>query len=414
MIGRLLLALALLLGGVSGARADEAGRALLFEDLYQQAREAADAGRPGLARRLLAAAQAQGLPHAGAELDVALLYCALGERDTALAGFEQLLEQRQPPPALRALIEQARHSGCVRQLPAERERRVVVGLGYTSNANQGPKQDRFDFAPGAPFDVLLLDPLALARSSAFLETSLAWDEPLGRQWRVLSDAGLRHHADARDHDRHWLRLGLEHRLGLARGRLLLTRVFWQQQWRQSALEQRNQGLQLAWWSAPADAELPWRFGVDGQLLAQQLPLDPDGDSQRWGLRLMSHWQLSPQWLASGWLGIQHDQAQAQRPGGDRQGWRAGLAVQWLAPSGRQRWLMGWELDRWRDARAYAPLFFGPVVRDQRLSVVQLQLEQSLGPELMATLRLQRQIGRDTLPLFRHSGSQLLLEIHRRF
>jgi len=378
------LCVCLLLGGVlalpAGALAAPASPG--ENDAYHEAMLAIAQGRLADAQKFLSILTESEPLHAGARLDLALLYCAMGDAASANLLFDDIEQRFAPPPAIAAVIAQQRQQGCAgwraRSLGTLR-----LGRGFDSNVNQGALNPVFSLSSGLGQIDLVLLPAYLPQKDASNSLALEWQ----RELSPTGTAGTLQ-LQARQHDR-------------------------QRAYDTAALF--------------AGVEQPWHWGgwaarggvtggvssLDGRLYTRQaqaqlelvpaLNLPPEwqlGLGASWtGIRYPGLSQMDARWLesrlvlryhraGSGWqaqAGSLRDAQRGNRPGGDRSGWQLGLQGRIGLGAGVVGEL-GWQTQHWRGAQVYAPGLIDVVrrqhTRQLRAAVVyQPSEQQSLTLEL---------------------------------
>ncbi|MFZ9735372.1 MAG: hypothetical protein ACO3B4_10060, partial [Burkholderiaceae bacterium] len=110
--------------------------------------------------------------HAGARLDLALVYCELGNALEAEAIFQALETEFDLPSGISQVITLQREGGCAGPTDLARPEAgrfwAEAFAGYSSNANLATRQERVVFGPQAPIPSLDLAPQSRQRSDRFL------------------------------------------------------------------------------------------------------------------------------------------------------------------------------------------------------------------------------------------------------
>jgi|GEM_PF-1072522 len=385
------------------------------EALYRQALQALAAGQPLLAEQLLRRLMHQHPYFGAAWIELALLYCALGQTERATAMWDDVLQNLRPPAGIEALVQHLRLSPCTPSPSAPEALAsgpttavtLQLGRGYSSNANQGVAQLEV-LLPGPTGDLRLrLQPQAGARADAYQHWLLALQtRPAGADWQALA--------------------------------------LWQGQWFDSERRYRSQSLALgasgpwhsaAWhgqwlaaagWSELGGASHQWR--LQGQLRAA--PAWQPVPGLDWQLETNLAWQHHPQrsaldgllgsartslagplgpglWRAE--LGLMHESGRG-RPGGARTGWLLALhSQQALAPlAGRPLQLQAqWQLQHWLDERVYAPGLI-ELRREQRLQLASAGLHWQSGAQSAWLLQWQWVRSADNIALLAHRGQSVQL------
>lgn len=146
-LGLLASLLALGLGGVAPARAQQAGPApgepaSEAQSLYDSALQSIAEGRKKDASAMLMRVIEKESLHAGAYLEVALIQCSLGRSDEAERLFAIVETRFNAPLAILELIAEARETGC-NKWQALSSGSVSLARGYDHNVNQGASKPSY-------------------------------------------------------------------------------------------------------------------------------------------------------------------------------------------------------------------------------------------------------------------------------
>jgi len=319
------------------------------EALYRQAMDAIAQGEPDRAQLFLRQLVQRAPEHAGAWLDIAVLYCGMGQTEQALALFEMIERRFAPPPGILELIALQRAQGCRTATP-QMQARLQMGRGQDSNLNQGVADLNFRLGSGVgSLDVRLPADYA-PKQDGFSAFSADAARVLGTH-NTMGFVGYQ----ARMYDQfsrfnlNTLTLGLEQPVRWQGWRLrgvgainltTLGDALYQQQWQ----------LQLA---AASPLALPNGLSLDAVGSWNRLiyPTLPDFDSQIWDARLLLGQRLAQaQWQAS--AGLQADTGTAQRPGNDRSGQLLAISGRFLL-AGNSLLEWGWSQQLWQGKTAYS-------------------------------------------------------------
>ena len=127
-------------------------------------------GRIADAEKILAVLAAAEPSHAGAWLDLAMLYCAVGNSASAAHLFTEIERRFAPPPAILEVMERQREGGCEGGRPKS-DFTLRLGRGFESNVNQGASSPNFSFNDGIRQIALVLLPEYLPRRDRFTQLS---------------------------------------------------------------------------------------------------------------------------------------------------------------------------------------------------------------------------------------------------
>lgn len=342
--------------------------------------------------------------HAGAWLDLGILYCENGLSEAARQIFS-LIEQRfAPSPAIRELIGRYRNTGCVPPSLVARSRWTLgASLGRDSNANLGTDQSAVTlFFDGSP-TTLDLAPQSRAKGDNWQGINLGWQAALDRQW--TAGASLSHRQYGKQHAYNQTRLQgeLGRRLDDRQDTLWFSNLWLGGHDHLRSLGARTRQLIGA-------AESPWQF--DASLALQQYPAQRSYDSAQTEAKLGYGWRFDSALRFNAWAGMQLDSPLNNRPGGTRLGPVLQLEGQFIpAP--------GWHLDgglRFQalaDRKRYSPLFDN-ARREQGLAYGWFSLARLVAPQTRCSLAGQTLKSSDRIALFDYAQTQLWLGCERDF
>lgn len=401
-----LLAAMLLAALVWGpVRADDSAPPLApgIEQMYRQALLSIIEGRKNDASDTLQQLIALEPLHAGAWLDLALIQCGLGHAAEAERMFGIIEQRFAPTPSIQRLIDDERQRGCDRW-EARSTLDVSAGRGYDQNVNQGSRNPNYTVGtPDNSIELPLL-PEFLQRADHYTLLSADYTRDLNANG-LLGYAQVQLHRNDQLHDydsnslfvgvdQPWRWRGVALRGSATLGWITLGGQLYQRQ----AQVQGQVGLPLT---------LP--LGLQASMIgavarADYLRLSNfNATSLDWRLRL-SH--TDGNHSASISLGLQRDQANPLRPGGDRRG--NSVQAQW-----RQRYggavtaELGYSLQNWNSERAYSPGLIDQV-RDQRTQVLRGTLSYPLGRDHSLLLELRDVRNHENISLFQYASRQIQL------
>lgn len=336
------------------------------EVLYRNALEAIAQGDSYRAQQLLKQMTQSHPAHMGAWMDAALLWCQMGEAAKADAIWNALAQRFDLPAGIAAFIRRQRQQGCVAPVPQSAAYwHSELARGHTSNVNQGPRSLQVQL-PTADGPVLVqLLPGAAARAETYTQLEAGVENlPLSGPWRAHANWQWRRHDSVRSMDMQTLFAGVGRswRLKNWDGR---TSTSVGLAWLDNQLYQNSVQLHSEA-TPPWQPGGMWRWHMSANVQWLKYPTLKNFDATRWEVNgHWSHHTPRSRWQAS--LGTMSDLGVAQRPGGNRRGWQAG--VQWHAVIGhwREQPLIAraqWQWQRWGGSRVYSPGIMD-VVRTQR-------------------------------------------------
>lgn len=346
---RLFLCCTLLIGSLFAfpLRASAEGTGI---DRYPEAMQAIAEGQYDVARRLLLEIVGTTPAHAGAWLDLAILYCGLGDAAETESLLSEIERRFMPPPSILEIIGHIRAQGCRGHIPTSRSS-FTLGLGYDSNANQGASESHFDISLGQDRLRLEILPQYMKRGDRFYSISAAHTLPIGNEGTLaFVQAHLKQFGQMRDYDTLSAQAGLErglrwHDWQLMGSVLAGSFVLGGSPYLHQARVQFRA-------IPPLDLPAGWYLGVTGMGTWTHYPSMSAFDSQVYELRGFVRRQTrSGEWQLS--LGPGRDRASGSRPGDNRAGFSVIL-------EGRRhlgnRLLLNWELDyqSWRASSPYSP------------------------------------------------------------
>lgn len=354
--------MALLLALVSPASADPA-QVEASPDLYREAMLAITEGRLADAQKALTSLSQEGPHHAGAWLDLAMLYCAVGNAPAAEALFIEIERRYDPPQPILDVIASQRILGCLGWQP-KKSALLRLGRGFESNVNQGARSPNLSIGSGSSQIDLVLLPEFLPLSDQFTNLSADVTRELApggttgvvqfqsKNYDKLSKYNTSSLFVGLERPWRWAEWGL--RAAGATGFMTLGN--------QVYLKQTQ--LQLA---VVPPLPLPgnWQVGVSESLSLISYPTLTSFDARWWETRgTLTYRGVESTWQAS--ASALRDNETGQRPGGDRSGVFASLQGR-LDLGHNVRGELGWQLQRWQGERAYFP----GLIDDKRVQKTQV-------------------------------------------
>lgn len=319
-------------------------------DLYRDAMLAITEGRLGDAEKTLQTLVAEEPRHAGAWLDLAILYCAMGNTTAAEDLFIEIENRFAPPPPILEVIASQRKRGCLGRQPQSLTT-LRLGRGTESNVNQGARNPNFSIGSGSSQIDLVLLPAYRPQGDQFTNLSAE----VVRDFSYSGASGVVQF-QSKSYDRlsqfntNALFVGVEQpwRWGNWGWRAAGSTGFMTLD---SKVYLRQSQLQL---EAAPPLKLPsgWQFGVTGSWSHIAYPTLSGFDANWWEGRSTLTYRDDNAWLQAS-AGAVLDRQLSIRPGGDRTGTFAGLHGRMVLGNNIVG-EMGWQLQNWRGAENYFP------------------------------------------------------------
>lgn len=373
------------------------------QDLYKQALQSIAEGRRNDASHELTRLVEKEPAHAGAWFDLAMTQCALGHADEAERMFAVIETRFDPPRALLELIAEAREQGCARWQPTS-SATVSLGRGADRNVNQGASNSTFVFdGPDGSYQQTLSDD--------FIPRHDQYSVMSGDATRDLTPNGsvgfaqfqLRHNDHYHEYDSGSLVVGIDspwrfRRWSLRTGATLAAVTLG------GRLYQRQAQLQ-ARIGPPLRLPNSTQFNVVASLTHSDFVTLTNFDSNTAELRnQLTH--RSDTSYASASIAYQKDHALAQRPGGDRDGWYAGLLYRRRLGE-RASAELGTTWQRWDGKLPYSPGLINQV-REQETGMVRANLGYALSRNQSLQLEARVVRNRENISIFQYNNRVLQL------
>lgn len=392
-----------------------ASGAVCANGLYEQALDAIAMGDTVAAAALLAQLTQQQPNHAGAWLDMAMLYCGAGYTAQALALFDAIEARFAPPPGIVDLMAWQRAKGCRGDATHDSARFAMgwgaqLGRGYESNVNQGVRDLNVTLNGAAGPLYLQLTPDYAPRGDGFTALGLDASWPVGQlgtrtwvQWQgQLFDK--QHSFDVGAWQlgvtQPWHSQGWRGQLQASANWLELGGARYQQATSVRASVGPVAGLPPGW---QGDVSVGWR---DIQYKTVS------GFDARWLDVRTAVGYTAAKWALQGSAGWQRDTALAARPGGDRLGWSADVLARWALQWGGVAELGG-TVQNWLDNSPYAAGLIDQQ-RVQRSSSLRAALVWPAGPQGQWVLEGRQVRSIDNIALFGYDALSLQLGYQWRF
>lgn len=319
-------------------------------DLYYQAMLSITEGRLADAQAMLTELVVKEPRHAGAWLDLALLYCAAGNMEEVEKIFTVIESRFNPPQPIVDVIARQRKLGCAVAQPTH-QGHLKLGRGRESNVNQGALDPNFTIGRGVNQVKLVLLPAYLPQSDEYSHFSANFSgnfSASGLTGLLQIQARDYDHLSAYDTHSVLVRLAQSWQAGpwAFRGSAATNWVMLDQH-----LYSGQQELMLEV-QPPLALPPPWTLGITGALGSVSYPKVGGFDAQWRELRTSLGYRKGAKWF-QGSFGFTQDQQRGLRPGGNRSG--AELALQGQFDLGGETLFeAGWYLQRWRSHDAYFP------------------------------------------------------------
>jgi len=377
-----------------------------YEAFYQRVHRAMREGDFDSARHMLAGVEPLQLPHEGAQLDIAIAMCEVGEREQAFTLFSRLQAGNDVPPAIRMLIDSYVKTGCSRPDRPIRSQLSVL-TGYTSNVNYGPGGPLVPLVPGAPVPYLLLMPSQLANPDRFvgLDGSVSWGTAGPEGLNLTVGASIRQYAQRHDYNQAGVSLaayyGRETKFGTVESQAALGYT-----WLGARPYQYGGNVQLGYWLPERQfAWVPYRIGFDTSMALASYPDGHAFDARRQEVRLRGRAHIMPNLEFFGALGVIRDTALNDRAGGDRDGYGIVANVSWL-PHPRHLVVVLAQHQTLRDREPYFRAFFGDTQRRQVLRQLALRYTYRHAPGLSFYVQGLYQQSDDSIAMFRYQAGSV--------
>jgi hypothetical protein len=352
------------------------------------------------------ALSAQGV--AGEIMDIAVEHCRRGERKEALAMFDAIRAQLDPPPAILQLILDLEASGCDKPaIASNAAMRVQVSGGWDSNVSQGITSRTLVLGSGENSIELELDPSYRPRASTFVQVSSDYSLVLPRYGVSVQVAlGQRSNFQASQFNLRSFSAAAAKEFDVGFG-VLRGQVEASQVWLGERSYQHSESFAMQWIrELPAGAWLGTFSSTAVQYLTQPLQ-----NATLHDLGLLREWRIDATKSFNLGLSAQSDHAHSTRPGGDRLGYQVqGGAVVLVGP-----WRLRPEVSyaSWDSRELFAPGLID-VKRHNRLRQAALLAEKPLGPNTTLALEWRGRWAYDTVVLYKYQEQMLSATLALRF
>lgn len=379
------------------------------ETQYRDAMIAISEGRTADAQAILKTLTNESPSHAGAWLDLGMLYCASANEPEAERVFREVETRFSPPEAILEIIRRQRALGC-RGWQPQTDISFRVGRGVESNVNQGTSNPNFSIGTGlARLDLTVL-PAFSPKSDQLTTVSMDLLRELDQEGTIgFLDLKSRQFDTLHEFNSNTLFVGGEKPISLAGGwtlrpggsigRMTLGGATY--------LNQDQVQLDVApplllpdnWLLNAAQAfkklSYPTLAGFDARLSEQRLTLTRKAPDS---------------WLQATYI-YSTDKQSGERPGGNRSGQTLGVNSRMaITPTISSE--LGFQTQAWTGSSPYSPGLIN-TVRSQRTNSFKAVAIYQLGNEysVLAEYRLIR--NQENISLFEFNSRQILISLQWR-
>lgn len=341
-------------------------------------------------------------------MDIAVERCRQGDRQQAIAMFQAIRDQLDPPPPILKLIGDLEATGC-RTVPLAQpgSLRVQTGGGWDSNVSQGISARTLVLGSGDNAIELALSPTYRPRASAFAQATLDYALALPRYGGTLQLAvGQRVNRNASEFDLRTISAAGAREFPAPVGSLR-AQVEANEIWLGKQHYQRSGSGTLQWlYAVPTGAWLATASATAVQYITQ-----PSQNATILELAGLREWRIDASRSVHASLTLQSDNAHGPRPGGDRLGWQAQAGAVVITNGWRIRPQVGYS--SWDSEAVFAPALLD-VRRRNRLWQGSVQGEHPLTPATSLLLEWRGRWARDTIALYRYQAQVFSATLSARF
>ncbi len=341
--------------------------------------------------------------HAGALLDLAVLYCHSGDKQKVDAALDSLERMFALPIPIKALAQEIRLRDC--SGPKEGwQWTTSVALGHDSNANQGSSTRSFTLGSSLGPLYLTLDDASLPQASSFAAIHAELSRQSSARSRLYGSLRAEHYTSASSLDEAVVLIG--HKQTLFSGPWgIMTDLNTSVRSLDGALYQQtlSAGVQVV---APDAHRAGLPFGVDVRSVYAHYPTRSIFDSWEAAITLPAFWKLSERVSTRLSLGWVFDRAMKDRPGGDRKG--PTLGAEWLfRQTHDSRWYAAWHVRLLTGESAYSPPLL-EMSQHQRRHLLSLAWERRLSDSSLLRMEYQYTHNADSIPMYRFDNNSIAL------
>lgn len=345
---------------------------------------------------------------AGEIMDLAVDHCRRGERSEALAMFQAIRDQLEPPAAIRQLILDMEATGCnQRPITEGASLHLQVAGGYDSNVSQGISARTLVLGSGDNAIELALDPSYRPRAAPFTQAGVDYSLDVPRVGvNVQVALGQRINFGASAFDLRTISAAAAKEFALPVGSLR-AQVEASNIWLGNVAYQHSENAGIQWlYLMPKGAWL-----ATFQSTAVQYTTQPLQNATIWDLGMLREWRLDPSRSVHVRLNLQRDDAHSTRPGGDRLDYQLEAGAVVFASGWRLRPQVGYS--SWDSAEVFAPGLLD-VRRRNRVRQLYFQAERPLSSDMSLILEWRGRWAKDTITLYRYQEQLLSATLAFRF
>jgi hypothetical protein len=352
------------------------------------------------------ALSAQGVD--GEIMDLAVEHCRRGERQEALAMFDAIRAQLDPPPAILQLILDLEASGCDKPtITSNAALRVQVSGGWDSNVSQGITARSLVLGSGENSIELELDPSYRPRSSSFTQVSADYSLVLPRYGVGLQVAlGQRNNFQAPQFDVRSFSAAAAKEVDVGFG-VLRGQVEASQVWLGERSYLHSESFAMQWIRQLSAGAWLGTFSSS----AVQYITQPLQNATLYELGLMREWRVDETRSVNFGVSAQRDEAHGSRPGGDRLGFQVQAGAVVLVGPWRLRPEVSFT--SWDSSDVFAAGLLD-VKRRNRLRQASLLAEKPLGPNTTLALEWRGRWAQDTIVLYKYQAQTVSATLALRF
>jgi hypothetical protein len=340
--------------------------------------------------------------HAGALLDLAILYCNIGNAGKADAALDVLERAFELPPHLAPLIMELRLRRCA---PTDKGTQwsAIFSVGHETNANQGSAIRSFSLGSSTTPLYVTLDDEFLPQPSTFAAVQLQISRKQNLRDRLYGTLHARRYASVAGFDDTIALLGYERSLSDALGSgsadvNASLRTFGGKLYQQ-ALSARLQAL------SQRVHQPRVMFGLDIRTSHTHYPTRTAFNSWETAISTPLLWQPSARTWTRASVGWLVDIALNRRPGGDRMG--PTMSFDWIhQPTHNWKVYASWNARLLQGESPYAPSLLAMSQRMRR-HVLTSGWELQLSRQDSFRIEYQHTRNTDTVPMHNFSGESIV-------
>lgn len=381
----------------------------ISETQYRDAMIAISEGRTADAQAILKTLTNESPLHAGAWLDLGMLYCASANEPEAERVFREVETRFSPPEAILEIIRRQRVLGCKGWQP-QTDISLRVGRGIESNVNQGTSNPNFSIGTGlARLDLTVL-PAFSPKSDQLTTVSMDVVRELDQEGTIgFLDLKARQFDTLHEFNSNTLFVGGEKPISLEGGWTLRPGGSIGKMTLGGSSYLNQEQIQL---DAAPPLRLPdnWLLNAAQAFKKLSYPTLTGFDARISEQRLTLTRNASDSWLQATYINSS-DKQSGERPGGNRSGQTLGLNSRFfITPKISSEF--SFQTQTWSGTSPYSPGLIN-TVRFQRTNSFKAAAVYQLGDDysLLAEYRLIR--NQENISLFEFNSRQMLISLQWR-